>query len=112
MDSSEQQGKVSAREAAQMVDDGCRGAMGPPFLVTYRGSIPEHHGDAWHVGDCHCVWCFGAAPADRHSLLVTLAGQVLHHVRDVSWTPQVEDLPCLHPDPTSATSCPACGTHH
>jgi len=100
--------RITARQAAQMVDGGAAGTV-LPFLVTYAGSLVDHHGEAWHIGDCLCVQCYGAGWAVRRHALVTVAGELLTHVRATSWAPVIEDLPCLHPDPTGGEPCPGCG---
>ena len=100
--------RIAARQAAQMVDGGADGTV-LPFLVTYHGSLVDYHGEAWHIGDCVCVWCYGAGWAVRRHALVTLAGDLLSHVGPTSWIPVVEDLPCLLPDPQGEASCPGCG---
>ena len=103
--------RITARQAAQMIEGGGEGTV-LPFLVNYSGSLVEYHGEAWHIGDCLCVWCYGAGWAVRRSALVTVAGDLLSHVGPTSWTPVTEDLPCLQPDPAPGAECPTCGTHH
>jgi hypothetical protein len=113
MDTSDngQPARITARQAARMVDGGADATV-LPFLVSYHGSLVDHHGEAWHIGDCVCVECYGAGLAVRRHALVTLAGGLLSHVGATSWTPVVEDLPCLHPDPEAGAACPGCGAPH
>ncbi|MEJ5869426.1 hypothetical protein WDV85_16975 [Pseudokineococcus sp. 5B2Z-1] len=100
--------RITARQAAQMVDGGADTTV-LPFLVTYHGSLVDLHGEAWHIGDCVCAECYGAGWAVRRHALVTLAGDLLSHVGPTSWTPVVEEPPCMHPDPEDGAPCPGCG---